>query len=166
MANHISYDARAGAPLISMSNARTSLFTFAMSLAASTLAREDSEREFAVWFAARDQAVFGMGTVDFDVSEIPWQPNSFAADRDFIIRAIDRAKMGEDWKRYGWRIGALDDEFDAFRELVASFALADATPDPDRPWNISDSPNHFRLCERHAVYQHAYGCPLCNDQWK
>jgi hypothetical protein len=159
MANHISYDARADVPIISMSNARTFLFMQALSLATSALAREDSEREFAVWFAARDQAVFGAGTVGFDVSEMPWRPESFTADRDFVIRAIDRAKVGVDWKKYGWQVGALDAPFESFGAMVASFALADAAPDPDRP-------NHFRLCERHAVYQHAYGCPLCNDQWK
>jgi hypothetical protein len=166
MGNRISYDARAGAPLVRMSNARTFLFMLAMSLAASALAREDNERELAVWFAARDQNVFGLGSANFDISEMPWHPDSFAADRDFALRAIDRAKTGEDWKRYGWRIGALDDEFESFKAMVASFAITDAVLDPARTWKRVERPNEFHLCPRHAVYLHSFGCPLCNDRWQ
>src|SRR5437763_747484 len=102
MANAVTYEARPDLQHVQMSNGLTSVFVSVLSLAASELAETDRQRQFAAWFASHDQGVFGLGSVGFDVSELPWSPDALADDRDFVLRAIDAAKARRGWQRLGY----------------------------------------------------------------
>ncbi len=167
MGNHIAYRQRPDLEPVRMSNSLTSVFLSVLSLAASALAQTDRERELAVWFASHDQNVFGVGMVGFDVGGLPWCAEAFAADRDFVLRAVAAAKAKTGWSRLGyephedWVLGRLE----GFERLVSAFDIRDAeTKANGYSWGFGDRPGCFELCPEHAVYLHSAGCILCNDR--
>jgi hypothetical protein len=148
-----------------MSNGLTSVFISVLALATSSLARIDREREFAVWLASRDQGVFGSGVVGFDLRAMPWQPETFTADRDFVLRAISTAKAKRGWDRLGYepREEWVQDALDGFRRLVEAFRVEDADPLAAQHWPWPDKLDRYELCPRHSVYLHPSGCVVCHD---
>ncbi|MGG3507727.1 hypothetical protein ABES58_19860 [Paenibacillus lautus] len=55
-----------------MSNGLTSVFIEVLAISGSQLAKTNRERELIIWLAQRDQAIVGIGTVGFDIDEMPW----------------------------------------------------------------------------------------------
>ncbi|MDO9019715.1 MAG: hypothetical protein Q8S73_02355 [Deltaproteobacteria bacterium] len=165
MANHISYDCRPDLVGVQMSNGLTSVFVSVLVLAASALAQTDRQREFAAWFASRDQNVFGLGMVGFDIGEMPWRADTLEADRDFVLRSVEAAKGRSGWDRLGYepREDWVFERLEAFRSLVAAFDARDAETRSESDWSLGVRPAAFTLCAVHAVYLHAYGCALCGD---
>jgi len=165
VANFVSYDARPDLPCIQMSNGLTSVFVSVLSLAASELAVTDRQREFATWFASHDQAVFGLGVVGFDASELPWSPETFSLDREFVLRVVDAAKARLGWDRLGcepredWLLPRLND----FRAMIEAFDIGHAAKSGAAVWTFG-RPAQMVLCPMHRVYQHEHGCVLCNDK--
>jgi hypothetical protein len=104
--------------------------------ARSDLAETDRQREFAAWFASNDHGVFGLGTVGFDLSELPWSPETFAADREFVLRVIDAARARMGWERLGYRLREerLQPSLDQFRALVEAFGIEHASGVQDADW--------------------------------
>ena len=166
MGNLITYCRRPDLAAVQMSNGLTSVFVSVLSLAASTLAQTDRQREFAVWFASHDQDVYGLGIVGFDVSELPWRAEAFETDRDFVLGAIEAAKAKTGWVRLGYspREEWVLDCLERFQHLVASFDIRDAGAEPESSWSLGDRPVSFELCPEHAIYCHSAGCILCNDR--
>jgi hypothetical protein len=82
-----------------MNNGLTSAFVSVLALAASKLAETDRQRLFAAWFASHDQGVWGLGTVGFDMSELPWSLDTFVGDRRFVLQVIHAAKARAGWVR-------------------------------------------------------------------
>jgi len=166
MANLISYDRRADMAPIPINNSLTSLFIAALTLAASDLAQSDEQRVFAAWFASHDQGIFGCGVVGFDVSEMPWHPNRFVADQEFVLGAVRAARRRYGWDRLGYTPApdVISSRLEHFEAMILAFDPADVSDDPDEIWKFGGKPERFELCPRHAVYLHANGCVLCNDQ--
>ncbi|MHB1556886.1 MAG: hypothetical protein ACYC61_05320 [Isosphaeraceae bacterium] len=164
MANLVTYETRPDIPPIQMSNGLTSVFISVLSLAASALAESDWQREFAAWFASHDQGVCGLGVVGFDISELPWSPEAFVCDREFVLRVIDAAKTRAGWERLGYepREEWVQACLDRFRAMVESFDLGHACRSESGVWRYA-RPAHLVLCPVHRVYQHQRGCVLCND---
>jgi hypothetical protein len=166
MANLISYDRRADMAPIQINNSLTALFIVALTLAASDLAASDEEREFAAWFASHDQSIFGPGVVGFDISQMPWHSDRFAADLEFVLSAVRAAHQRHGWDRLGYTPApdAISSRLEHFEAMILAFDPADRIDDPDEVWNFGGKPDRFELCPRHAVYLHANGCALCNDR--
>lgn len=164
MSNTISYDARPDIPDMHMSNGLTAVFFSVLALAASALATDDHERGIAAWFAARDQSIFGLGIVGFDVSELPWSRERLEADRAFMVRAVDAAQARTGWERldYQPREDWLFASLDQFRGMIAAFDAAHIAA-PDTLW-LGARPERFAQCVLHRTYLHAYGCIVCNDR--
>ncbi|MDX2007943.1 MAG: hypothetical protein SFU83_22100 [Meiothermus sp.] len=166
MSNSISYQARADLPSVEMNNGLTSVVVSVLSLAASSLAATDRQRLFAVWFASRDQGVFGSGMVGFDLSELPWSEADFGAEKAFVLRVIAAAQARTGWERLDYRPHEewVMQSLEGLRVLVQAFEPAHRCPDPDRVWPFAPPPSTFERCPLHGVYQPIYGCPICNDQ--
>lgn len=62
---------------IGMSNGLTSVFIEVLAISGSILAKTNREKEMIIWLAQRDQSVVGIGTVGFDIDEMPWTIDSF-----------------------------------------------------------------------------------------
>jgi hypothetical protein len=165
LANTVTYNAHPDIQCIRMSNGLTSVFVSVLALAVSELAETDGQREFAVWFASHDQRVSGLGTVGFDVSELPWSLDTFAADREFVLRGIHAAKMRAGWERLGYepREEWVQHCLDQFRAMVDAFAIEHAARSEAAVWPYG-RPTQLVHCPVHQVYQHEYGCVLCSDQ--
>ncbi|MCZ3378307.1 hypothetical protein JJQ51_20395 [Rhizobium sp. AG207R] len=163
MANRITCEARPELPAIQMQNGLTDVFVEVLAIAASVLARTRSEQAFASWIASRDQAVLGLGAVGFDIAEMPWHVATFAADRNFVIRAITAAESKVGWEKLGYepKEDWLMPRLMRLRMLVSAFG----------PHNIrasgaaihsTFSESDLRRCETHGIIMHAYGCLVCN----
>jgi hypothetical protein len=148
-----------------MNNGLTSVFVSVLTLAASELAETDRQRECAAWFASHDQSVFGLGTVGFDMSELPWSLDAFASDRGFVLRVIHAAKARVGWERLGYEPHEewVQHCLDQFRAMVEAFAIEYAAGSEAAVWPCG-RPKRLVLCPVHRVYQHEQGCVLCSDQ--
>lgn len=165
MTNAVTYEARREIQRIVMNNGLTTVFISVLVLAASGLAEANSERELAAWFAWHDQAVRGVGTVGFDMSELPWSLNTFSVDKEFVLRVIDAAKMRLGWERleYEPREEWVHRCLDQFRSMVEAFEIEHAAGSEAAVWPCG-RPSRLMLCPVHQVYEHEDGCVLCNDR--
>lgn len=149
---------------LKMSNGLTSVFISVLALSASSLAQTHSEINFAIWLAAHDQSIVGMGTVGFDVSELPWSAENFEAEKQFVLRVIESAQSQALWSKLSytphteWVLAALE-KFGAL--------IADLTVDFIRPnWAWCELDNNSPTptkCPTHDIYLHIAGCVICND---
>jgi len=164
MANQITYDARPDFETILMSNGLASVFVAVIALSASALSTSDAQRQFAAWVASHDQSLFGLGTVGFDLSELPWSDGTFADDRAFVLRVTAAAKARTGWERLGYAPleAWLQPRLDQFRNLVEAFVIEHACEVDSKVWRYG-KPDQWTLCPVHQVYQHAHGCVLCHD---
>ena len=165
MSNHITYDARPDLKIISISNGSTSVFVAVFILAASALATSDRQRQYAAWMASHDQNLFGIGTVSFDLSELPWFDETFAEDRAFVLQVVAAAKARTGWERleYAPLEIWLQPCLDQFRNLIEAFVIEHACENESKVWRYGSKPDQLILCPVHHVYQHAHGCVLCHD---
>jgi hypothetical protein len=51
-----------------------------------------------VFLAEKNQHICGLGTVDFDIVEMPWDKASFDDDKAFMLRIIEGAKQKIGWE--------------------------------------------------------------------
>ncbi|MBP0583196.1 hypothetical protein J8I29_27970 [Labrys sp. LIt4] len=163
MANSITYEARPDLPFLQMNNSLTSVFIGVLALAASSLAATRRHCQLASWIAARDQGVYGLGTVGFDVSEMPWEIENFVEDRSFLLRAIATAKAKDGWRGLGYEPKEewLTPCLDKFQVLLAAFAPADIRAGATNREGLWSAPQ-FERCRAHGLIRHAHGCPICN----
>ena len=87
---------------IKMSNRLTSVFIEVLVISGSILAEIDREKEIVIWLAQQDQSVVGIGTISFDIDDIPWTTENFVKEKDFMIRAISNAIEGLEWERLSY----------------------------------------------------------------
>lgn len=71
-----------------MTNQSTTVFIETLVLSGSKIANIDREKEFIIWFAQRDQNIVGLGTVGFDLDEMPWVEDDFFQMKNFILDCI------------------------------------------------------------------------------
>ncbi|WP_142392539.1 hypothetical protein [Mycobacterium sp. 3519A] len=90
--NLITADHDSGAADVMMSNGLTSVFLDVLLLSGSDLARTDAEIATVVRLAEHDQSIVG-----FDVSELGWAADRFAAHKRFQLAMVDGAAAGQRW---------------------------------------------------------------------
>jgi len=83
---------------LKMNNGLTSVVLSVLALSGSALARTEREKDLVTWLATRDQAIYGIGTVGFDLSEIPWTHEQFEAEKHFVLKMIDAARTKLHWE--------------------------------------------------------------------
>ncbi|GCF10136.1 hypothetical protein [Dictyobacter arantiisoli] len=96
MGNRITNECVESSESLKMSNGLTSVMISLLVLSGSALAEREHEKLLIVWFASRDQALSGMGTVGFDLNEIPWTAEQFEAEKHFLLAVIRRAQSMQD----------------------------------------------------------------------
>jgi hypothetical protein len=157
---------------LSMSNGGTDAFLTALVLSGSRLVKNDREKEFVVWLAEHDQAVVGMGTVGFDISEMPWTVANFEAEKEFIVKCIDGALARIGWETLDYQP---NEDFvfkylSEFKNLILQFQKNQIDIRNYHEWiELKDDPacgipKGFPKCPKHDTYLHFGGCIVCNNQ--
>jgi hypothetical protein len=153
----------------------------------SRLAATPHEVQFILWLAQHDQSAVGFGTVDFDLSEMPWTLQGFEAEKAFLLRVIERAQA-----RLGWEVlnfathpevlcGDLEqlrmlvlnltaEDFEhaektrvkQYRDAGCDEAMAQALIAPAPRWRV-EMPAELQKCQKHGVFLTKYGCFVCNN---
>jgi hypothetical protein len=161
MGNLILYEARPEIPYVKMSNGLTQVFIDTLTLAMSSIASTDKEKEFTVFIASRSQPAKG-GWGGFDVSEMPWTVKDFDKEKSFLLTAILMAKQKFRWDALSykpkeeWTVKSLGE----FEAIVTAFQREDIAEEAS--W-ILEKPAVFTLCEKHLTYNHQEGCIFCDE---
>lgn len=155
---------------ISIPDRGTEVLISVLTLACSALAETDSQRRFAVWLAEHDRRL-GTGFIGFALAEMPWDADSFEADRDFMVRAVDAASMRTGWEKLPYLpnelqlrpiLGWFHKQFLRLKITdIDPYALGDWLDDmePDDP-----ARNGFPKCAAHGIYKSFLGCRICNGK--
>lgn len=157
---------------LSMSNGGTSVFITVLVLSGSRMAEGQREKELIVWLAEHDQDVVGIGTVGFDISDMPWTRENFADEKAFIIRVIEGAETKLGWKTLNYEPSEerILSYLSSFKRLVEGFEEIDIDERSYDEWielcddPVCGIPKGFPKCQVHNVYLHFGGCVACNDK--
>lgn len=153
-----------------MSNGCTSTIINLIGLSGTRLVANDDERFLIIWLLEKDQSICGMGTVGFDLCEMPWCREKFRKQQDFILRVLDGIEQKLGWETLEY----LPNESIAFnaisklRQLVLTMVEKDVKAQERQEWLNSskdDEPlkNGFPVCQKHNVLLTLFGCHVCNN---
>lgn len=157
---------------IGMSNGLTSVFIEVLAISGSILAKTNREKEMIIWLAQRDQSAVGIGTVGFDIDEMPWTIDSFQNEKIFILDTISNATDGLGWEnlsykpRQDWVVNCLNQ----FGLMIKAFNKENVDMDNYIEWaEIEEGddnptiPRGYPKCVKHNIYLTCHGCVLCNN---
>ena len=155
---------------IVMSNRLTDVFINVLVLAGSRLAKTEDQKRLIVWLAEKDQAADGEGTVGFDISEIPWNSDTFEKDKAFMLKTIRHALNKKHWEKLGYEPNEklLFPKLEEFAELIEELEADDIKQEELIQWledSENDDPIHngFPVCPEHKALLTVYGCQICRN---
>ena len=177
MGNIISFDGNISENdnSLSMSNGLTDVFLDYLLISGSELTKNDSEKILMVFLAEKQQSVIGIGDVDFDIIEMPWQKSTFENDKIFILKVINYARklsfQKNIWNKLGYEPNRelLEYALDKFEILIKHMTENDIDSDSfENLFNESDKNNPiycgFPKCPKHGIFLSFFGCKFCNDR--
>src|SRR4051812_40523407 len=120
MSNFITNDRHDPSDYVTMSNGLTSVFIAVLVLSGSDLAQTEWEKELVVWLAEKDQGIYGLGVVGFDIAEMGWTRDGFEEEKRFVFRMIDAAATKHRWEALDYRPREdwVMDRLGKFRSLI------------------------------------------------
>ena len=155
---------------IRMSNGLTDVFINVLVLSGSALARTPEEKRLIVWLAEKDQSKVGMGTVDFDICDMPWNGETFEENRAFLLKVIEGAKNKAGWELldYVTNEELLFPCLDRFAQLISKIGTDNIKPEALKEWLEAANPSDpvltgFPKCPRHGTLLSCFGCQICNN---
>lgn len=157
---------------ISMSNGLTSAFLELLVISGSIIAQSNRERELIIWLAQRDQAIVGIGTVGFDIYEMPWTFENFEEERNFISQTIISAINGVGWEHLNYESQQdwILERLEHFHQMINHFDKQYVNEIHYKEWLEIDEdddnltiPEGYPKCNKHLVYLSCHGCILCNN---
>lgn len=179
MSNKITHPRYGWLGELRMSNGRTNVVLSVLALAGSLLAKTHKEKELILWIAEGDQSRRGMGTVGFDLSELPWslEEKEFIEEKAFLLKAIEAAQKELGWERIGVRTKPDDlrGDLEQIRMLILNltiedFSCASATTRIVREDVSAENKEKNELinygqdrCRKHEILLTKYGCIACNN---
>lgn len=154
---------------ICMSNGTTDVFINVLALSGSALAETAEEKQMIVWLSEKDQKL-GLGTVGFDVVDMPWKRETFSNDKIFILNVIKAAENKLDWEKLDYipEYRYLSSNLKRFREYVEKMTEYDINENAAVEWldaAESDDPVNcgFPRCKKHNTLLTFLGCQICNS---
>jgi hypothetical protein len=157
---------------ISMSNGLIYVFLELLVINGSILAQTNRERELIIWLAQHDQSIVGIGTVGFDIDEMPWTLDNFEQEQDFLIRTITSAINGLGWERLGYepRKEWIIEKLEQYQLMIGTFEKQYVNETYYSEWSEIEEndynptiPVGYPKCSIHQVYLSCHGCILCNN---
>ena len=155
---------------LKMSNGATSVFINVLCLSGGRLAETESQKRIMVFLAEKNQYICGIGTVDFDIDEMPWDKTSFDEDKAFMLRVIYGAKQKLGWETLSYE----PDEvylfkcLNTFQKLIERMTIDDIIELSLTEWLADSNENDpvkcgFPKCKIHNTYISVHGCQVCTD---
>lgn len=187
MGNRITHPKYGHLGPLKMSNGRTDVVLGVLVVSGSRLAVSPREVEFILWLAQLDQSAVGLGTVGFDLSEMPWTLTDFDQEKEFKLRVIEgaQARLGWEVLDFGTHPEVLCGDLEQIRMLILNLTAEDLRkaeqtrmqqyldvgidesmaqrlilPDPRRRVEM---PVTLQKCQDHDVFLTKYGCFVCNN---
>ena len=155
---------------LNMSNGGTSMFINILCLSGSRLAETESQKRFMVFLAEKNQNVIGLGTVGFDIVDMPWDRDSFDEDKAFMLRVIEGAMQKLGWETLGYKPNEefVTEYLDTFRKLIERMTADDIIDTSLTEWLSEADENDptrcgFPKCKIHDTYISVHGCQVCTD---
>ena len=155
---------------LKMSNGGTSVFINVLCLSGGRFAGTESQKRFMVFLAEKNQYICGLGTVGFDIVEMPWNKASFDDDKAFMLKVIDgaRQKIGWETLRYLPNEELVDEYLEAFKKLIERMTVDDIIEECLTEWLSAADENDpvkcgFPKCKIHDAYISVHGCQVCTD---
>ena len=164
MGNRITNKCVDASESLKMSNGLTSVVLTLLVLSGSALAGSEREKLLIVWFASHDQDLSGIGTVGFDLNEIPWTVEQFETEKHFLLAVIRRAQSRQDWGRLcnepreDWALASLEQLAHMISHFPVTCINQEIALDQQAWWR----PAELVLCPKHSALQHALGCVVCH----
>lgn len=133
-----------------------------------------SEKRIIVYLAEKQQTIVGMGNVGFNITKMPWQADSFEADKTFVLETINNARLlslqQSVWNRLGYEPDQklIEYALSRFNALIKRMTINDIDENNLKDWCSDaeeDDPINcgFPRCSKHGVLLSFCGCKLCND---
>lgn len=167
MGNHITF----GEDSLKMSNGLTAVFIDVMTLAGTRVAQIEDEKRLIVWLAEKDQSVVGIGTVGFDIREMPWNTERFEENKRFMLSVVEAAENGTDWDKLGYQPNRemLFPALKKFAEMISQMTAADVDENKTREWLSAAEADDpvlcgFPRCPKHETLLTCFGCLFCNAE--
>lgn len=170
MANSIGFDEKTPPDeSLPMSNGATDVFINVLLLSGSAMAQTESEKRLIAYLAEKDQKI-GMGTVGFDIVDMPWDHATFEADKSFMLNVINGVRNKIGWEKLWYT----PDEsrvllyMDGFERLINKMTEEDIRRDALSQWLDAADENDpircgFPKCAEHDVFLTWLGCQICNS---
>ncbi len=151
---------------ICMSNGATDVFINVLALSGSLLAKTVEEKRLIVWLSEKDQKM-GLGTVGFDVVEMPWQRETFLSNKAFLLHVITAAENKLGWEKLDYTPEYISKNLQKFREYIEKMTEHDIDDNIAVEWLNeagSDDPVNcgFPRCKKHNTLLTFLGCQICN----
>ena len=155
---------------LNMSNGGTSVFINVLCLSGGRLAETESQKHFMVFLAEKNQNVCGIGTVGFDIVDMPWDKDSFDEDKAFMLRVIESARQKLGWETLGYEPNEefVAEYLDTFQKLIERMTAEDIIEESLTEWLSEADENDptrcgFQKCKIHDAYISIHGCQVCID---
>lgn len=155
---------------LNMSNDGMSMFINILCLSGGRLAKTESQKRLMVFLAEKNQNAIGLGTVGFDIVDMPWDRDSFAEDKAFMLKVIEGSKQKLGWETLGYKP---NEEFalqflDTFQKLIERMTADDIIDAALTEWLSEADDNDpircgFPKCKIHDTYISVHGCQVCTD---
>ncbi len=153
---------------ICMSNAATDVFINVLSLSGSMLAETVEEKQLIIWLSEKDQKFVGLGTVGFNIVDMPWKKETFSNDKRFLLNVIKSAENKLGWEKLDYIPKLVLPNLQKFKEYIEKMTEDDIDDNVISEWlNAAESndPIHcgFPRCKKHNTLLTFLGCQICNS---
>lgn len=160
-----------GDDVLHMSNGLTAVLIDVLTVAGSRLAQSDDEKRLVVWLAEKDQSKVGIGTVGFDVREMPWNTENFEENKRFMLKVVEAAENRTDWDKldYSPNEELLLPALKKFAQMLSHMMVDDVEENAAKEWlGAAESGDPvlygFPKCQKHGLLLTYFGCLICNAE--
>lgn len=168
--NTICFKDYADEDCLHIQNGSTSMLINILCLSGGRLAETESQKRLMVFLAEKNQSVVGIGTVGFNIVDIPWDRHSFHEDKAFMLRVIEGAKNKLGWETLGYSPNEeyAEEFLGTFRKLIERMTADDIIDASLDEWLSEADENDpvkcgFPKCAVHDTYLSIHGCQVCTD---
>ena len=155
---------------LSLSNISTAKFINVLCLSGGRLAKTESQKRMMVFLAEKNQNFCGIGTVGFNIVNMPWDKENFDEDKAFMLDVIRCAKDKLGWETLDFQPNEeiVFEALNVFEKLIHRMNKDEIRDNRLQEW-LSEAkendPVHcgFPKCRIHDTYLSLFGCQVCTD---